>query len=234
MNFVKIPNASHYARRFSLVIFSVLLTACATSLPFLTEVAAPRVTWQERNQRLANLRQWSVSGRLAIRANQDAWNVGMHWRQKDDDYRIRFHGPLALGSAEIVGGPDGVLLRTTRREEFFADDPESLLSDTLGWRIPVSGLRNWILGRPEKDISTDELEIDTRGRLKRLHQSGWEIRYLDYRLVGDIELPTRLDLKNARFDARIRIGKWTLPPPLPSPFPEDQGYRKTSLAEDYQ
>lgn len=207
-----IPN-TYYARHFSLVVVLILLAACAKPpVPLVMDVVDPYTTWQRRNQGLAGLDEWSAIGRIAIRTDDDAWNVSMRWRQRDDKYRIRLNAPLALGSAEIAGGADGVLLKTTDQGTFFAPDPESLLFDTLGWHLPVKGLRDWILGRPREDAPTDELEIDNGGRLKQLHQSGWVIRYLGYRRVGDIELPTRLKMENARLDAHIRISKWRLPP----------------------
>lgn len=136
----------------------------------------------------------------------------MRWRQQDDDYRIRFNAPFAMGAAEIVGNPDRVVLRTTDRGIFSAADPESLLFDAMGWRIPVSGLRSWILGIPEENEFIDKWEIDFSGRLEQLKQSGWEIDYLGYRRIGALELPVRLELENPRFRAHIRISSWVFPP----------------------
>jgi len=212
-----ISSNRHYARHFSVLILSILLTACATLPDFrqylpLKAAVDPLATWQARSRKLADLKEWSATGRLAIRTDTEAWNVGMHWRQQGDDYRIRFNAPLALGAAEIVGTPQEVTLRTTKRQTFSAANPEQLLFDTMGWRIPVSGLQNWILGRPEANLAIDKLYIDKAGRLKRLIQSGWEIRCLGYERVGEFELPIRLELKNARFSTRIQISRWILPP----------------------
>nr|VFK29196.1 MAG: outer membrane lipoprotein LolB [Candidatus Kentron sp. MB]VFK74714.1 MAG: outer membrane lipoprotein LolB [Candidatus Kentron sp. MB] len=173
-------------------------------------VADPHTEWQARKQKLAGLHQWSATGRVAIRTEKEAWNVGMRWRQQRDNYRIRFHAPLALGTAEIIGTPRGVQLRTNR-ETLSAPDPEALLRRVMGWHIPLSGLRNWILGRPEAGVPEETVEIDAAGRLMRLRQSGWEIRYLAYRRIGEMVLPTRLTLENARFRARVRISRWRLP-----------------------
>nr|VFK52012.1 MAG: outer membrane lipoprotein LolB [Candidatus Kentron sp. TC] len=213
----KTPSVSDtsHARHFSLVILSILLAACSL-LPEspLIQVADPHATWQARARKLARIEEWFAAGRIAIRAADDAWNVNMHWRQRVDSYRIRFNAPLALGAAEIKGDPYGVLLRTTNRKTFSATDPESLLWDTLGWRIPVSGLRYWILGMADGEAPVDGLEIDAAGRLKRLYQSGWEIRYLGYRRVDEFELPVRLELENNRLDVRIRVSRWVLTPAI--------------------
>nr|VFK12784.1 MAG: outer membrane lipoprotein LolB [Candidatus Kentron sp. LPFa] len=208
-----ISDHRHYARHFSVVILSILLAACSL-LPEspLIQVTDPFATWQARSRKLADIEEWSAAGRIAIRAADDAWNVNMRWQQRIDDYRIRFNAPLALGAAEITGDPYGVRLRTTNRRTFFATDPESLLWDTLGWRIPVSGLRYWILGMTDEDAPVDGLEIDAAGRLEQLHQSGWKIRYLGYRRFKDMDLPIRLELENDRLNVRIRISRWVLAP----------------------
>nr|VFJ76386.1 MAG: outer membrane lipoprotein LolB [Candidatus Kentron sp. FM]VFK14692.1 MAG: outer membrane lipoprotein LolB [Candidatus Kentron sp. FM] len=169
-------------------------------------------TWQDKNHRLLRIRDWSVRGRIAIEAEKEAWNVGVHWHQQGNEYRIRFHGPLASGSAEIVGGPGMVTLRTTDQRHFSAPDPESLLSDMMGWSIPVSGLRYWVLGRPDPKLPIEQLRVDAENRLRSLEQSGWRIRYIDYRDIDDFQLPVWLTLENERLAARIRISAWTLPP----------------------
>nr|VFJ88135.1 MAG: outer membrane lipoprotein LolB [Candidatus Kentron sp. H]VFJ90142.1 MAG: outer membrane lipoprotein LolB [Candidatus Kentron sp. H]VFJ96500.1 MAG: outer membrane lipoprotein LolB [Candidatus Kentron sp. H] len=195
------------------VLPAVLLTACAMmpKLPWLTG-ADIDPAWRVQSDRLRNIRAWSVTGRIALHAEDEAWHARMHWRQQADDYRIRFNAPLAAGAAEITGGPDGVTLRTTDGRNLSAPDPESLLSHVMGWSIPVSGLRYWILGRPEADTPIARLKVDTEGRLIRLEQSGWAIRYLDYRGVEGFQLPAGLILENPHLTARIRIGGWTLTP----------------------
>ncbi|VFM96697.1 MAG: outer membrane lipoprotein LolB [Candidatus Kentron sp. G] len=198
---------------FSVLAVGILLTACSLiqELPW-TKGEDIDPAWQDENHRLLRIRDWSVRGRIAIETGKEAWNVGVHWHQQGNEYRIRFHGPFASGSAEIVGGPGMVTLRTTDQRHFSAPDPESLLSDMMGWSIPVSGLRYWVLGRPDPKLPIEQLRTDSENRLRSLEQSGWQIRYIDYRGTGNFQLPVWLTLENARLAARIRISAWTLAP----------------------
>jgi len=224
-----------YARDFSLLIVAILLTSCSTtreSFPWIY-LDDPQRT---QIRKLEDIHEWSVTGRIAINTDREAVNVSVHWEQQGEDYQIRFNAPLASGAAEIKGNADEVTLRTTDHQTYSAVDPESLLYDVMGWRIPVSGLRYWILGRPAPGVATDEeperhKDGEWDGKLKRLNQSGWEIRYRTYRRVDGVHLPEHLVLKNEQFDARIRIGTWTLPP---APIDEKFAYKKKSASVSVQ
>lgn len=198
---------------FSILIPAILLAGCAmTPEPSRQGGEDTDSAWRARNNRLDGIREWSATGRIAIDMENEAWNASVHWRQQRDDYRIRFNAPLVSGSVEIAGGPDRVTLRTTDHRRVSATDPESLLSGVMGWHIPISGLRYWILGRPEAGAPIDRLKVDPQGRPRRLDQSEWRIRYPAYRHVDGLELPALLILENPRLSARIRIGAWMLGP----------------------
>lgn len=186
---------------------AALVTACAT-VP--EPVAEPERVWAQRQAQLADLSNWSAYGRLAIRSEKEAWSITVHWTQRGEAYRIRFNAPLGQGSMELAGNADGVSLRTHKNEVFTAGDPETLLLDTVGWRIPLSGLRYWLIGRTEAGAPVDGLDLDVAGRLQHLEQSGWQVDYLRYGQVGSLELPTKVFLENARLSARLVVSHWEL------------------------
>ena len=57
--------------------------------------------------------------------------------------------------------------------------PILLLEQTLGLRLPVTGLRYWVRGLPAPG-PTALLQTDAAGRLTRLEQNGWVIEYPSY------------------------------------------------------
>lgn len=198
-------------RYLGLFVFAISLTACSTLEEFSWfKWGETEPEWDGRNDRVENIRDWSATGRIAVNTDKEAWNIKMYWHQEGDDYQIRLNGPLGSGAVDITGGPDQVTLRTTDGRTLSAADPESLLFDAMGWRIPISGLRYWILGRPEAGAPTARLESDTEGKLRRLEQSGWDVRYLSYRRVEGVDLPVWLIMENKRLSARVRINMWTL------------------------
>ncbi len=184
-----------------------MCAGCATIPP---PVSDPEKAWREREQQLADVRNWSAVGRVAVRSEDEAWNVSMHWKQRGDAYRIRFRAPFGQGLMELSGGPAGVVMRTSDNRIISAKNPDDLLFDAVGWRVPLGGLRYWILGRTDVAASVTERSLDVAGRLQRLQQSGWDVEYLRYKQVGPVELPTKVFVENDRLAARIVVSRWEL------------------------
>jgi outer membrane lipoprotein LolB len=187
----------------------LLLAGCA-ALREPAPVAMPEQAWRQRAQRLLALDEWTLTGRIALSAEEEAWHASVHWTQRGDYYRIRIRGPLGAGAMELAGGPQGVVLRTSKEERFSADAPEELLRKMVGWSMPVSGLRYWLLGISEQGVAIDAMQLDVGGRLESLHQEGWAIDYLGYQQVAGLQLPTKVYLQNAPVSARIVINQWVI------------------------
>ena len=66
---------------------------------------------------------------------------------------------------------------------------------------------DWVLARPQPG-SAAEIENDAAGRLARLRQSGWEIRYPRYADETPGSLPTRLELQRADLQVQLLIDEW--------------------------
>ncbi|GMQ96647.1 MAG: lipoprotein insertase outer membrane protein LolB [Gammaproteobacteria bacterium] len=189
---------------------AVLLVSagCAPLIPEPSKVR-PEARWQARHSQLARIDSWIVQARVAVSTDKDGWQATLVWRQKKSTFDILLQGPIGQGSLTLAGEPGHVTLQTSKRESWVAADPDALLADRLGWRIPVSGLRYWILGIPDPGLAADKV-LDDAGRLKRLQQSGWTISYLDYVYSGLFELPRRMVLVHPELKIRIVIAAWEL------------------------
>jgi len=81
-----------------------------------------------------------------------------------------------------------------------------------GWRVPLSGLRYWIIGLPDPQARVIDLELDPMGRLAELRQLGWHIRYQRYGEFDGVALPTRLTLENSQLRAKLVVRSWRTGP----------------------
>ncbi len=72
-------------------------------------------------------------------------------------------------------------------------DADLLVESMLGWRLPVSGLADWIDGRPSPDHPASTQREG--GRVSEIVQDGWTIRYAEYSPVT--QRPRRLLLERA-------------------------------------
>jgi outer membrane lipoprotein LolB len=109
------------------------------------------------------------------------------------------------------GSNHNVVLRTSEDEVFTSNDPEALIQEHLGWRVPVAGLRFWAVGL--YDPATPRvMQLDERGRISQLQQGGWDVDFRRYTLVNELELPDKIFLSNHELDVRLVIDRWELDP----------------------
>jgi len=187
---------------------AALLAACAAVPPQRPTAESERL-WSLRVASLSGLRDWGFSGRVAVQADEEGWHANLQWRQRPDRYDIRILAPLGQGAAWLHGDARGVRLRTAGNGDHYAADPETLLREQLGWQVPVSGLRYWVVGLPDAGAAAVKV-LDADGRLVRLRQAGWDIEFQRYRVVDGMQLPDRIALSNARLKVRVLIDQWQL------------------------
>lgn len=180
------------------------LGGCAGT-PTLPPVADPAQAWQSHRQALERLHDWQLTGRIAIRTENEGWHASLDWRQQAQGYLINLTGPLGQGSVQMEGDGRHVTLRSGE-ESVVDDDPERLLYYQLGWRVPVPALRYWVLGLPAPGPA--EQELNAQGHLARLRQADWNIEFRDYAAQGAWVLPGRIFVSNHQAQVRLVIDRF--------------------------
>ena len=192
------------------VLLVLLLAACSPLPPRPLSDTTPEQSWQLRQQQLRQLTHWQLSGRLAVQNDHEAWHMSLNWQQRQERYDINIIAPLGQGAMQLHGDAVAVTLLTDEGEALHSSDPDLLLYQQLGWKVPVSALRYWVLGLPAPGKSTQQL--DDHGRLVHLTQAGWEIALLDYQPLHGVELPRKVFIDNHLARVRLVISRWQ---PLP-------------------
>ena len=152
-----------------------LLTACATS----PRSAADRA-YSGRfavTTALGEQRE-SVSGRFSLEV-------------RGPQQILELASPLGTTVARIEIEPGGARATGARMQEVRGADADALTEQLLGWPLPVSGLADWIEGRPVPQRSA-RVERDGE-RIVLIEQDGWVIRLPEY-LEGAAR-PRRLALE---------------------------------------
>ncbi|MCI0401607.1 MAG: lipoprotein insertase outer membrane protein LolB [Gammaproteobacteria bacterium] len=195
-----------------LAALAVLLTACA-ELPSTPIPGTPlQEAWRSHQAELLTLQHWSLTGRVAIQTEKDGWNATLRWTQQDDAYSMRVISPFGQGSYELQGSAHGVIMRTADNQTLVAQDVEALMLENLGWSVPVAGLRYWVRGIPEPAWPVDTIALNDEGYMADLQQSGWRVSVLRYVKQGDLTLPAKLFMHNARFKVRLVVENWEADP----------------------
>ncbi len=186
----------------------ILVAQGCTTTPEKRKIVDVEGAWDYRQALLKELTSWTMKGRLAVKVEDQGWQAGMRWRQQNDQFNMEFLGPLGRKVAWMNGGPSGVRLRTSEGKSSQASDPETLMHNMLGWSLPVSGMRYWVLGIPSPQSRAGQLQLDDVGRLSKLEQFGWEVNYLRYRNANVLDLPAKMTLINKRVSVKVVVSDW--------------------------
>jgi len=197
--------------RIGWLVWTVLLLGGCSNLDSVSQVSDPQSVWARQLAWLKGLQQWRASGRVAVRSASDGESASLLWRQGPAAYSLRLHGPFGQGAVLIEGKPDSVTLRRADGKVSHAANAQELLRRELGWSLPVSVLRYWILGRPASGFRIDEFRLNAAGLLGRLSQAGWQVRYLGYREVDQGVLPAKIELRRADVRVRVVLSQWQIP-----------------------
>lgn len=96
--------------------------------------------------------------------------------------------PLGTTIARIDIVPGSATATGPQMQTATGPDPDVLVEQLLGWRLPVSGLADWIEGRPAPGRPA-RTQGDA-GRLSLIEQDGWLVRIAEYTSAGAPRLMT--------------------------------------------
>ena len=147
--------------------------------------------------------EFELLGRIAARYAKDAFTGNLQWRHASDGDEMLITTPMGQGVARIVRQGDAVQLTTADGHEYRAPDAESLTERTLGFRLPLEGLADWVQGRATPGVPA-KMEKSADGKLSTLDQRGWKVQYLQY----DGDRPSLMRLNYQGIDLRLAISEW--------------------------
>lgn len=184
----------------------LILSACASRPPLAVDTER---LWRSHQALMQELKTWSATGRVGVTADSDGWTASFVWRQSDAFFHIRIHGPFGRGVVELEGNPQRVTLIQAGQPPRHAKDADALLYQQSGWKLPVSGLRYWILGLPVPG-QPERHRLDREGKLVALQQDGWRIEYASYHRLDGRHLPKKIQLVNGDLRVKLIASDWQL------------------------
>lgn len=195
-----------WRRRAFIAALPALLAACASIAP-----PAPGGMAQAQQKRVFH-ETIELAGRLSVRyesaRKEEAVHGNFSWTQTPARTVVTLLSPLGQTMAVIEATPDGATLAQAGQAPRSAGDVDTLTAHTLGWPLPVSGLRGWLQG-----FATDrsgKVFIASPENSEVTTNDGWRIRYASWH--EDMR-PARIDLTRYTKQAgevslRIVIDSW--------------------------
>jgi len=187
-----------------------LIRACiAGGLIFLCGCASLTQTRPSQDQQIGRgaLLGYQFSGRLAVHQPSGTDTGKIDWVSRGANQHVALLTPLGSTVAELERTPQSVHLTLSDHREFWAADAEQLTQSVLGYALPLEGLPWWVLGQAAPQ-GTATLTRDAEGNPDTLVQAGWQLRYADWRRVGDRMLPGTISLQHEDLAIRLRIDQW--------------------------
>lgn len=189
-----------------------LLAACSSLAPPLSTTP---VVSQSAERRFAE--SIELTGRLSVRyqgpQGEEAVHGSFNWMQTPSQTRITLLSPLGQTIALIDVSPQGASLSQAGQPVRHAADVDALTAQTLGWPLPVAGLREWLQGIAH--TASGQRFVATPQASEVTTQDGWQIRYANWQpdIASPQARPKRIDLARNTQQAgnvsiRIAIDSW--------------------------
>jgi outer membrane lipoprotein LolB len=105
-------------------------------------------------------------------------NGNFTWVQRPGRVDVSLFNPLGQTVAEISVTPESATLTQARHAPRMAKDLDTLTQESLGWSLPVSGLRDWLQG----------YAVDAQGKRfaaspannNVVTRDGWRLRFAEW------------------------------------------------------
>ena len=195
---------STYFKLILLAAFSMTLNACSTS---------PTISNTQSSKARVLQEQVQLGGRISIQYQQreqpETIILDYEWQQAPKELFITLSSPIGT-VATIEQNSQGATLKQAKQEPRTAMDIEQLLADSLGWSIPVTGLKGWLQGF---DIQNGKAIAVPAQNYFQLQTQGWQLQFVSWQEDAGIAHPTRIDLQRfteelGEVKIRILIDKW--------------------------
>ena len=205
----------------AIAFFSLLSTGCASlnkqsQTPAIAGANTVNTANASNAATTASTRQYQqkiqISGKISILYQQgdkpQSLPGGFEWEQDEQGIRINLLSQLDQTIARITQNAQGATLEMNGKPPRTASDLDQLLQDTLGWSLPVAGLRDWLQGFVAIDGNKP---VAVKAEDQTINTQGWKLRYVSWHEQPGP--PKRLDLQRYTEQAgevsiRIVVNEW--------------------------
>jgi len=149
-----------------------------------------------------------LSGRVAVKHDGNRSLSGVRWTHYAGADEFLLLAPFGQTVARIRSDMRGAVLDMPFKH-YSAQNADELTQQVLGWRLPLSGLRYWVLALPAPKGAFD-IEHDANGQVILLSQDGWVIRYTRYAAQTSDSLPLRLAMQRDGLEIQFLIDEWEI------------------------
>jgi outer membrane lipoprotein LolB len=162
-----------FSRLLPVVALGAVLAGCATSGPSLPVPNVPVAAYRDTID---------LSGKLAVTYQKDGQpqrlNGAYTWTQRPGSIDVEIFGPLRQTQAVLHVTPQAATLTLSDGKTRSAADIDTLTTQTLGWTLPVSGLRDWLQGHATDAQGKPFSASPSNDNV--VTKDGWRLRFAEW------------------------------------------------------
>ena len=156
-----------------------------------------------------------IQGRFSVAYEQNnrpqSVQGRFQWQQQGQRIDIDLMSPLGQTMAKMAITPNSATIQQTGKEIKVAENVAELSEQTLGWSLPVTGMRDWLQGF--KRGTTNQRQIARPNENDQFDTDGWHIHYVSWQQNSVSVYPKRIDLTRTspqlhQLSLRIIIDQW--------------------------
>ncbi|PSW49859.1 lipoprotein insertase outer membrane protein LolB [Photobacterium leiognathi] len=179
-----------------------LLSGCAQ-----TPQDTQKVDWKTHQTQLKSLTDYQAKGVFGFYSPKQRIQLTFNWKNHNDEYQLilikMFKTVLNLNSK-----PNNVTLVDPDGKTYRGTDATQLVKEITGLQLPLSQMRDWLIGLP---TGADTYQLNNNDQVaylaKDINGQVWEMHYNTYNDQSPA-LPTQMILSQGELQVRIKISQW--------------------------
>ncbi|WP_305370197.1 lipoprotein insertase outer membrane protein LolB [Photobacterium leiognathi] len=179
-----------------------LLSGCAQ-----TPQDTQKVDWKTHQTQLKSLTDYQAKGVFGFYSPEQRIQLTFNWKNHNDEYQLilikMFKTVLNLNSK-----PNNVTLVDPDGKTYHGTDATQLVKEITGLQLPLSQMRDWLIGLP---TGADTYQLNNNDQVaylaKDINGQVWEMHYNTYNDQSPA-LPTQMILSQGELQVRIKISQW--------------------------
>lgn len=189
---------------------ALVLTACSITPPKGPGKSPDSPQWRQHQQEVRALNQYQTRGAFAYLSDQQKVYARFFWQQTGQDrYRLLLLNPLGSTEMELIAQPGSALVTDNKGKKYTGTDAEEMIGKLTGMPIPITSLRQWILGLPG---DATDYKLDDQYRLSEVNYSqngkSWKVVYGGYDSNSKPALPSSLELTEGSQRIKLKMDNW--------------------------
>ena len=189
---------------------ALVLTACSITPPKGPGKSPDSPQWRQHQQAVRALNQYQTRGAFAYLSDQQKVYARFFWQQTGQDrYRLLLLNPLGSTEMELIAQPGRAQVTDNKGQKYTGTDAEEMIGKLTGMPIPITSLRQWILGLPG---DATDYKLDDQYRLSEVNYSqngkSWKVVYGGYDSNSKPALPSSLELTEGSQRIKLKMDNW--------------------------